>query len=97
MASCKPFTTGFKGSAEDLYAKLAKLVHDHNGRITGGTTAGTVSVSTPLGDIDANYSVKGQKVTIEVTKRPFFLPCSDIEKFIKKQLPAVQKAKMAEL
>ena len=97
MASCKPFKLKFSGSAEDLFAKLTKLVHDNGGTITGTPVAGSVSITTPLGGIDATYQVKGQTVTIHVTKRPFFLGCSDIQKFIKKQLPAVEKAKMAEL
>ena len=97
MASCDPFTTGFSGSADQLFAKLSKLVHDNGGRITGNASAGTVSISTPIGAVDASYQVSGQDVTIHVTKRPFFLPCSTIESFVKEHLPSVEGTDIAHL
>lgn len=97
MASCDPFTVDFQGSAEDLFTKVSALVHDHNGRITGGPAGGAISVSTPVGSIDAKYTIDGQVLTATVTKRPFFLPCSAIQSFVRSNVSTVEATALAEL
>ncbi|MBF9267025.1 hypothetical protein [Paracidovorax cattleyae] len=64
MASCPPFSVDFAGSAQELFVKIATMIHDHGGAIT---------------------------------QRPFLLPCSAIQSFIKSHLPTVAQAQFGDL
>ena len=89
-ASCSSFNVEFSGSAQDLFNKVAALIHEHGGTISGGPTGGAFSVSVPVfGTVAGTFSVSGQTVTIHITRRPFFLPCSTIESFIRSNIPTV--------
>jgi hypothetical protein len=93
MASCDPFAINFSGDPQDLFNKISTLVHQHGGMISGGPTAGTVSVPVPVfGTVAGTYSVAGQTCTIHITQRSFFLPCETIKSFLESQLPAVEAA-----
>ncbi len=97
MASCKPFSVKFSGSAQELFTKIAALIHDHGGTITGGPSGGAFSVPVPvLGAVAGAFSVSGQKIEIHITKRSIFLACGTIEKFVKDHIPTVQKTAIAD-
>ena len=96
MAACDPFKISFQGSAEELFEKIKKLVQENGGTISGNSSGGSLSVSTPVGKVDADYSVSGQECTITITKKPFLLSCSAIESFIKGHIPSVDAADMDE-
>ncbi len=98
MASCSPFTVDFSGSAEDLYKKISKLIHKHGGKIKGDDKSGTFSVPVSVfGTVKGSYKVSGQRVTITITDRSFFLPCGTIEDFVKSHVPKVVAAEISEL
>lgn len=97
MASCAPFSVEFSGSAQELFIKIATMIHDHGGTITGGPSGGAFTVGTPLGTVSGTFTVSGQTCTITITQRPFLLPCSVIQNFIKSHLPAVAQAQLGDL
>ncbi len=97
MASCSPFKVDFTGSAEDLFKKISKLIHQHGGTISGNDKKGDFSVPTPLGKVSGSYQVSGQQVTIHIKDRSFLLPCSAIESFVKSHIPSVVAADISEL
>ncbi|ABM33786.1 hypothetical protein QRO11_13660 [Paracidovorax citrulli] len=97
MASCPPFSVDFTGSAQDLFVKIATMIHDHGGTITGGPSGGAFSVGTPLGTVAGTFMVSGQTCTITITQRPFLLPCSVIQNFIRSHLPTVTQAQFGDL
>ena len=97
MASCSPFRVDFTGSAQDLFIKIATMIHDHGGTITGGPSGGAFTVGTPLGTVSDTFTVSSQTCTITITQRPFLLPCSVIQNFIKRHLPAVAQAQVGDL
>jgi hypothetical protein len=98
MASCDPFDVHFAGDAQGLYDKIAALIHQHGGTISGDTSHGSVSVPVPVfGTVEATYSVSGQTCTIHVTQRSFFLPCGTIESFVKGHVPTVEETPLAAL
>ncbi|GKS84274.1 MULTISPECIES: hypothetical protein [unclassified Acidovorax] len=89
MASCSPFNVSFTGSAQDLFVKIAALIHQNGGVISGGPAGGSFSVGTPLGTVAGTFSVNGQTCTVTITQRPFFLPCSTIQSFVQSHIPTV--------
>jgi len=93
MASCSPFDVDFSGSAQDLFDKISKLIHQHSGSIAGGPTGGSFSVPVPVfGTVAGTFSVSGKTCSIHVTDRSFFLPCGTIESFVKSHIPSVEEA-----
>ena len=90
-------TLDFTGSAQELFVKIATMIHEHGGTITGGPSGGAFTVGTPLGPVAGTFMVSGQTCTITITQRPFLLPCSVIQNFIKSHLPAVAQAQLGEL
>lgn len=97
MASCPPFSVEFTGSAQELFVKIATMIHEHGGTITGGPSGGAFTVGSPLGTVAGTFMVSGQTCTITITQRPFLLPCSVIQNFIKSHLPAVAQAQFSDL
>ena len=97
MASCPPFSVDFTGSAQELFVKIATMIHDHGGTITGGPSGGAFTVGSPLGAVAGTFMVSGQTCTITITQRPFLLPCGVIQNFIKSHLPAVAQAQFSDL
>lgn len=97
--SCKcDFSVQFKGSAEELFKKVKKLVEQHHGVIHGDARSGSFSVPVPIfGTVAGNYSISGQTCKICITQKSFFLACSVIESFVKSQIPAVANAAMEDL
>ena len=78
MSECRlPFP--FKGSASALIDHIRARVTEAGGRFEGSDTAGEFALPTPIGRFEGDYLVEGQTLWIEVTNKPFFVPCSAIE------------------
>ena len=91
MASCDPFSVDFHGSAQDLFNKISTLIHQHGGSVSGGPSGGTFSVPVPVfGTVAGTFSVSGQRCTIHITQRSFFLACGIIENFVRSNIPTVE-------
>jgi len=80
------FSIPFSGSAEDVLAKAKKAVQNQGGNFEGDTTRGDFDVSVFGNKIIGNYNVSGQTLDINITDKPFIVPCSAIESFLKNQL-----------
>lgn len=92
MASCNPFDVEFSGSAQELFNKVAVLIHQHGGTISGGPSGGSFSVPVPVfGVVAGTFSVSGQDCTVHITQRSFFLACGIIESFVRGNIPAVEE------
>lgn len=92
MAKCD-FKVNFSGSAQELFDKVKALIQENNGTVHGGPTSGSFSVRS----ITGTYSVSGQTVRIIITKKPFFISCSLIEKFVRSNVPTVLATSIHEL
>lgn len=84
-AACH-FKLSFSGSAQDLVNKARQKVQGAGGTFNGDASSGSFSVPIPLGHVEGNYQISGQTLTVNITKKPFFIPCGAIESFIKKQI-----------
>lgn len=80
------FSLPFSGNAENVLAKARKAVEGQGGNFTGNTSAGNFQVSVFGNNIVGNYTVNGQTLQINITDKPFMVPCSVIEGFLKNQL-----------
>ena len=95
MAKCN-FSIDFKGSAEDLVAKMKKAIEDAGGIFSGNTQNGSFSVPTPLGKIAGTYTISGQTIHITITDKPFFVSCSTIEDKIKEYIGQAEELDLDE-
>ena len=80
------FSIPFSGSAEDVLAKAKKAVQGQGGNFTGDTSRGDFDVSVFGNKIVGNYTVSGQTLDVNITDKPFMVPCSAIESFLKNQV-----------
>ncbi|RYF85834.1 MAG: hypothetical protein EON98_05470 [Chitinophagaceae bacterium] len=80
------FSLPFSGSPEDVLAKARRAVEGQGGNFSGDTNSGDFNVSVFGNKIVGNYTVSGQNLQINITDKPFMVPCSAIEGFLKNQL-----------
>ena len=80
------FSIALSGNPEDVLAKAKKTVESQGGNFTGDTNNGEFFVSVFGNKIVGNYTVSGQTLNISITDKPFMIPCSAIESFLKSQL-----------
>lgn len=85
MSACN-FTIAFTRSATEILDKAKKTVEAQNGNFTGDTTSGNFDVNVFGNTVVGSYTVEGQNLNIEITDKPFLVPCSMIESFLKGQL-----------
>ncbi|MEO5650198.1 MAG: hypothetical protein ABIR03_09785 [Ginsengibacter sp.] len=83
--SCK-FNLPFSEPAENAVGKAKAAVESQNGIFNGDTNSGNFEVTVFGNTIKGNYSVTGQILNLEITDKPFFVPCSTIESFLVKQI-----------
>jgi len=85
MSACN-FTIPFSGSAEAVLSKAKKSVESQGGTFTGDTNSGSFQVSIFGNAIIGSYTVAGTDLNIIIDEKPFLVPCSAIEGFLKNQL-----------
>lgn len=85
MSACN-FTIVFTKSATEILDKAKKTVEAQNGNFTGDTTSGNFDVNVFGNTVVGSYTVDGQNLNIEITDKPFLVPCNMIESFLKGQL-----------
>ncbi len=85
MSSCN-FSIPFSGDISGILSKVRSTIEGQNGMFNGNDTKGNFEVSVLSNTIVGNYSVSGNVIDISIIKKPFFLPCSTIEGFLKSKL-----------
>ena len=85
MSACN-FSIPFSGSPETVLAKAKSTVQNQGGTFTGDTNSGNFSVSVFGNAIVGSYTVNGQELAIVIDSKPFLIPCSTIEGFLKNQI-----------
>ena len=85
MSACD-FSIPFSGNAEEILAKARSAVESQNGEFNGDTTSGNFSVNIFSNLIAGNYLVSGQILSLTITHKPFLVPCSTIESFLRSRI-----------
>ena len=83
--ACK-FNLPFSEPAESAVGKARAAVESQNGIFDGDANSGNFEVTVFGNTIKGNYNVMGQTLLLEITDKPFFVPCSTIESFLVKQI-----------
>jgi hypothetical protein len=80
------FSIPFSGDPSVVLGKAQNAVQGQGGTFTGNAQQGNFDVSVMGNTIRGTYAVAGQQLDIHILSKPFFLPCSTIEGFLKNQL-----------
>jgi hypothetical protein len=84
MSKCN-FNLPFSVDAESMLSKIKSAIEKQGGVFTGDQVAGNFNVNV-LGNITGSYIITGQVMHIDISSSPMFIPCSQIESFMKSQL-----------
>jgi hypothetical protein len=82
---CK-FDVSFSHSAEEIVSKAKSMIVDSGGRFEGDVTQGRYTVKLPMGSVEGAYTVSGDKLSFNITKKPMVVPCAVIETFLRSRL-----------
>ena len=85
MSACN-FTIPFTKSVTEILEKAKRTVESQGGNFTGDESAGNFDVSIFGNTVIGFYSVIGSELNIDITEKPFLVPCNIIENFLKNQL-----------
>ena len=85
MSACN-FTIPFTKSVKDILEKAKQTVESQGGNFTGDENTGNFDVSIFGNTVIGSYAVSGQELNIDITDKPFLVPCNMIENFLKSQL-----------
>lgn len=85
MAACN-FSIPFSGPVEAVLNKARTAVQSQNGTFNGDNNNGRFEVSVFGNTIKGSYAVIGSALDIAIDSKPFLLPCSAIEGFLRSQL-----------
>ena len=85
MMSCN-FKIPFSGSVEEVLNKARSTVQSQGGNFSGDSSAGNFDVTVFGSTISGSYAVAGSELNIVIISKPFLLPCSTIESYLKSQM-----------
>lgn len=80
------FSIPFSGDPQAMLAKARSAVQGRGGDFNGTADSGDFTVSIFGNKIVGNYTLAGQTLHVNITDKPFMVPCSAIESFLKGQL-----------
>lgn len=85
MSACN-FTIPFSASPEAIMQKAKSSVESQGGTFTGDATQGKFELSIFGNAILGSYTVARNELNVVIDEKPFLVPCSAIESFLKRQL-----------
>jgi hypothetical protein len=83
--ACK-FIIPFAGNASEILSKARTAIEGQGGVLDGDETQGNFDVTVLGSTIKGSYSITGKDMDLEITSKPFFVPCSTIESFLRNKL-----------
>ena len=85
MSACN-FSIPFSGEAETILGKAKAALESQNGNFTGDINSGNFEVTIFANTISGNYTVVEQNLNLTITNKPFLVPCSTIESYLKSKI-----------
>jgi hypothetical protein len=85
MAECN-FNIPFNIPAFEIIAKAKSAIENQKGMFNGDERSGDFQVSVIGNNIKGNYTITGQVMSLVITQKPFFVPCSTIENLLLKEI-----------
>jgi hypothetical protein len=80
------FSIPFSGPPIDVLRRAKTAVQNQGGEFRGDDGSGNFQVSVLGSIIKGSYTVAGQSLNIAIESKPFLIPCSSIEGFLKTQI-----------
>ncbi len=80
------FSIPFSGSADEILSKAKSAVEGQSGAFEGDKNSGNFHVSVLGSTIAGSYTISGQDLNLIISDKPFFVPCSTIENFLKNKI-----------
>ena len=85
MSDCN-FSIQFSGDTSSILSKAKAAVQAQNGLFNGDTASGNFEVTFLSNTVKGSYNVTGQVMNIKILDKPFFVPCSTIEGFLRSKI-----------
>ena len=85
MSACN-FSIPFTKSVTEILLKAKRTVESQGGNFTGDENEGQFNVTIFGNSVVGSYVVNGEALNIDITEKPFLVPCSMIENFLTSQL-----------
>lgn len=85
MSACN-FSIPFSGEAGIILQKAKAAIESQRGIFTGDNGTGNFEVTVFANTIRGIYVVTGQILNLTITHKPFLIPCSTIESFLKSKI-----------
>ncbi len=80
------FTIPFTGRPHDVLSKAKTAIQSQGGILNGDESDGDFDVSVFGNTIKGTYTIKGNELDILIQSKPFLIPCSTIEGFLKNKI-----------
>ena len=80
------FSIPFSGEPQGVFSRAKAAVKSQGGNFEGDENSGAFGVTVFGNTIKGTYSIGGQNLNVVITDKPFFVPCSTIEGFLKNQI-----------
>lgn len=80
------FMIPFTGKANDVLSRAKSAIQNQGGTLEGDASAGNFDVSVFGNTINGTYSITGSDLDIVIQSKPFLIPCSSIESFLKNKI-----------
>ncbi len=87
MASCN-FIIPFTAPPQVILSRVKEEVEKNKGSFSGNDTEGGFTINI-FGSLTGNYYIRGQELHINITSKPLFISCGQIEGFLRKQIESV--------
>lgn len=88
--SCK-FSVIFKGDLNTVFTLAKSEAAKIKGDLEGNTQGGRFHVHSPVGEFEGTYAVVGTEITFDLSKKPFFVPCSMIQSELEKKIEKYER------
>ncbi len=85
MSACN-FSIPFSSGAEDVLEKAKTAINSQGGNFNGDASGGSFDVSVFGNTIKGSYTVEGSTLNVVIDSKPFLVPCSTIESFLKSKM-----------
>lgn len=85
MADCN-FSINFSGSATDIVNRIKSEIEKQGGNFDGNESSGSFSVKVFGSTIAGSYTVTGMQINVNITSKPIFISCGQVESFLKSQI-----------
>jgi len=84
------FNVNFDSTANDLINKIGNELRKKKGSLEGDDATGEFEIASPV-TIKGKYKIDGQKIEIEITKKPMFVTAGMVEDAVSKEFEKIDK------